>query len=166
MPVFPLLLLLFITVPLLELYVLIRVGREIGALSTIALCVLTAVLGATLIRLQGLATVARVQAALNENRLPAVDLVAGAMLLLTAFLLLTPGFVTDLLGFVILVPAVRNALARRVIGSARIHGGPGDGHGGGPGGEGVEVVIEGEYRETRTDAGEEPRELPPRGPPA
>lgn len=162
MPVFPLLLLLFITVPLLELYVLIRVGREIGALSTIALCVLTAVLGATLIRLQGLATVARVQAALNENRLPAVDLVAGAMLLLTAFLLLTPGFVTDLLGFVILVPAVRNALARRVIGSARIHGGPGDG----PGGEGVEVVIEGEYRETRTDAGEEPRELPPRGPPA
>jgi len=153
MPVLLLLIVLFITVPLVELYVLIKVGRELGAATTIGLCVLTAVAGAALIRIQGLATVGRVQAAVEANQLPAVELLAGAMLLATALLLLTPGFITDLAGFLVLVPAIRHWLARAVLARAARGGMAREGP--------VEEIIEGEYREAREDEDDDgPRRLP------
>lgn len=105
---------LLLVVPLVEIYVLIQVGRAIGAGSTIVLVILTALAGSWLLRVQGLRTVARVQEALARNELPAQELLEGLVLVLTSVLLLTPGFVTDLVGFVVLIPAVRQALARRL----------------------------------------------------
>lgn len=140
--VFLLLLLLFFTVPLVEIYVLLEVGGVIGALPTIALVVLTAVIGAGLIRAQGLATLGRVQQELERGELPAVGIIEAALLLVAGALLLTPGFITDTIGFLILVPplrrrAIRSFLAHRlqVAGVATGRSDPGK-----PG------AIEGEYR--------------------
>ena len=115
MPVFKILLFLFITLPLLELYLLIRVGAAIGVLETILLCVFTAVLGAALLRRQGLQTLANIQSRLDRRELPAADLLHGALLLLSGALLLTPGFVTDFFGFICLVPAFRRWLASHLL---------------------------------------------------
>ena len=126
------LLVLFVGAPLAEIYVLIRVGSNIGALNTIALCILTAVAGAALIRIQGVGTLLRIRAALDRGELPAMAMIEGAQLVVAGALLLTPGFVTDTCGFVLLVPAVRSAIARHVIErhSTRMPprggGGPGD----------------------------------------
>ena len=107
MPVFLLLLIGLLSVPLAELYVLIEVGRSVGAGTTIALVILTAVLGAWLLRWQGLSTLARAQKSLNAGELPATELIEGVILLVTGLMLLTPGFITDALGFLLLLPAVR-----------------------------------------------------------
>ena len=115
MPSFPALFLLFLLVPLVELWFLIRVGGWIGALPTVALVVLTAVLGAGLARLQGLATLARVKSALAQGETPAVELLEGMVLLVAALLLLTPGFFTDTLGFLCLVPVLRRKLALAIL---------------------------------------------------
>ncbi|MCG8325957.1 MAG: FxsA family protein [Thiotrichales bacterium] len=112
---FKVLLFLFITIPLLEIYLLLQVGGFIGAINTIALILLTALIGTLLLRQQGLATLLRVQQTLDQGQLPAGALVEGLMLLLAGALLLTPGFVTDLIGFLCLVPALRQELANRVI---------------------------------------------------
>ena len=137
-----LILLLFVSVPLVELYVLIQVGGEIGALPTILLCIGTAALGATLIRAQGLAQLERVRASLDRREVPAVEMVEAAMLLVAGMMLLTPGFVTDAIGFALLVPPFRAALARRFLTrrSSPLGGGPR-----GPRDE-APRVIEGEYR--------------------
>ncbi len=141
---FFLLLLLFFTVPLLEITVLLQVGSAIGVLPTIAVVVLTAVIGAGLIRAQGIATLGRVRLELERGELPAVGIIEAAMLLVAGALLLTPGFVTDAIGFLVLVPPLRRRvihsfLARRVVatGSAPPSGlsGPGQAR-----------VIEGEFR--------------------
>jgi UPF0716 protein FxsA len=108
-------LLLFVGAPLIELYVLIQVGSVIGALPTIALSVLTAVIGGALVRHQGLNVVMRVRDNLNRGETPALDLIDGAVLLLCGFALLLPGFVTDIVGFALLIPPVRHALIRRYI---------------------------------------------------
>lgn len=142
------LLLLFLVVPLVEIYVLIQVGTVVGALPTVLLVVLTAVLGAALMRLQGFSTLARVQASLNRGEIPATELVEGAILLVSGALLLTPGFVTDAVGFACLVPPWRTALARWLLGRgiARFHvhteNGPRRGRRDTQRGR----VIEGEYR--------------------
>ncbi len=112
MPVFLLLLIALLSVPLAELYVLIEVGRSIGAGTTIALVILTAVLGAWLLRWQGLSTLARAQTSLNAGELPATELLEGVILLVTGLMLVTPGFITDALGFLLLLPAVRQRIAR------------------------------------------------------
>jgi UPF0716 protein FxsA len=114
---FPVLLLLFLLVPLVEVYVLIAVGGWIGALPTVFLVVFTAVLGAVLLRHQGLATLQRVQMTIAQGGIPAVEMLEGAILLLGGALLLTPGFITDTLGFACLIPAIR----RRVAGWALRH---------------------------------------------
>jgi len=143
MPTFPLLFLLFLLVPLFELWFLIRVGSWIGALPTVALVVLTAVLGATLARRQGVATLARVRAALERGETPAIEMLEGLVLLAGAFLLLTPGFFTDALGFACLVPGLRRWLAlgllRRLV--VVVPGGRPPGPGQPPGNR----VIEGEF---------------------
>jgi UPF0716 protein FxsA len=108
-------LLLFIGAPLVELFFLIRVGSVIGALPTIALSILTAVVGAWLVRMQGLAVLMRVREAMDRGETPALALLDGAVLLLCGFLLLLPGFVTDIAGFLLLIPALRRALIRRYV---------------------------------------------------
>jgi len=115
------LLLLFIVVPLAEIYLLIQAGGAIGALNTVALVVLTAVVGAWLLRLQGLATLRRVQQSLERGELPETALVEGVLLLFAGALLLTPGFITDAVGFVLLVPTARVALAHAVLTRGVLH---------------------------------------------
>ena len=110
MRVFHVLLLLFFTVPLAEIWVLLSVGSAIGALPTVAAVVFTAVLGAALIRAQGIATLSRVQASLDRGEIPALEMMEGAFLLVAGALLLTPGFITDSIGFACLVPPLRRAL--------------------------------------------------------
>ncbi|GAB6043973.1 FxsA family protein [Endothiovibrio diazotrophicus] len=103
----PLLFLLFVIIPFIEIYLLIKVGGVIGALPTIGLVVLTAVIGAGLLRAQGLSTLARVQQTLAQGGIPAIELMEGAFLLVGGALLLTPGFFTDALGFACLIPPLR-----------------------------------------------------------
>jgi len=98
---------LFISLPLLELYVLIEVGKGIGGLSTIALCLLTAFAGGALIRWQGLMTLFDARRRLAEGELPAKHGIHGMLLALAGLLLFTPGFITDSAGFLMLVPALR-----------------------------------------------------------
>ena len=115
MNVFHVLLLLFIAVPLAEIYLLIKVGGLIGAGLTVALVVLTAVIGAFVMRVQGFLTLRRAREALERGEIPALELLEGALLIIAAALLLTPGFVTDTVGFALLVPAVRRAVGRAAI---------------------------------------------------
>lgn len=111
MSLFRILLVLFITVPLLELYILIHVGGLIGIMPTISICILTAVIGAALFRYQGLQTLYKVQSKLSQGELPATELIEGVILLLCGAMLLTPGFFTDGIGFLCLVPPVRRQFA-------------------------------------------------------
>jgi UPF0716 protein FxsA len=99
--------LLFLIVPILEIYLLIQVGGLIGALPTVALVVLTAVLGSMLLRHQGLATLRQAQAGLEQGIPPAKPLLDAVFLVIGGALLLTPGFVTDAFGFVCLLPPGR-----------------------------------------------------------
>lgn len=103
---------LFIAIPLLELYILIQVGGLIGVVPTITICVFTAIAGAALLRYQGLRTITILQAKLAQGEFPAQDLLEGVILLVGGILLLTPGFFTDVLGFICLVPTCRSAIAR------------------------------------------------------
>ena len=115
MSLFHALLLLFICVPLAEIYVLLHVGASVGVPLTVALVVLTAVLGAALMRAQGFATLKRIQASLERSEVPAFALAEGAIILLSGALLLTPGFLTDFVGFACLVPGLRRACIIRVL---------------------------------------------------
>jgi UPF0716 protein FxsA len=127
----------FLIVPLAEVYVLIQVGSVVGAGWTIFLVVFTAVLGAVLVRIQGLSAIDRVRRALAADELPALELVEGLFLLVAGALLLTPGFITDAVGFACLTPPLRRgvirALVRRgVVRAAAARGGdPGGGQAGG-----------------------------------
>ena len=107
--------LLFVVVPLVELALLIQVGRWMGLLPTVALVVVTGILGAALARLQGLATLMRFRRAMDEGRLPHRELMEGVFILVAGAVLLTPGLLTDAAGFLLLVPPVRRALAARVL---------------------------------------------------
>ena len=117
------LLILFLVVPLAEIYLLIEVGSVVGAVATIGLVVLTAVVGAALMRAQGLATLMRARASMAKGELPALELLEGAVLLIAGALLLTPGFITDAAGFACLIPSVRQRLILTVtnLGPASPH---------------------------------------------
>lgn len=108
-------LLLLIIVPVVEIYFLIQVGSVIGAFSTVLLIILTAVLGAFLFRQQGLATFQRVQATMARGEVPAIEMIEAMVLMVSGGLLLTPGFFTDIIGFLCLVPALRTQLALSVL---------------------------------------------------
>ena len=105
-----LLLILFLTVPVVEIYVLIKVGGLVGAIPTVFLVVFTAFLGALLLRWQGFSTLQRVQSAVARGEVPAIELLEGAVLLVSGVLLLTPGFITDITGFLGLITPVRRRL--------------------------------------------------------
>ncbi len=104
------LLLLFIIIPILEIYLLIQVGSIIGGLPTILLVILTAFLGTYLLRSQGITTWQKVQDSLQQGQMPAFALLEGLLILLGGALLLTPGFFTDTLGFICLIPGLRKQL--------------------------------------------------------
>lgn len=134
------LLLLFIAVPLAEIYVLLKVGAVIGALPTIGAVVLTAVIGAALVRSQGFSTLARIRASLDRGEVPAIALVEGAFLLVAGALLLTPGFITDAVGFACLCPPLRRYLITEFLLERLIVAGRGRHV------SGEDRVIEGEFR--------------------
>jgi UPF0716 protein FxsA len=100
-------LLLFVGIPLFELYWLIEVGSLVGALPTLFLVVFTAVLGGLLVRLQGFSTALRVRETVGRGEVPAIEMLEGALLLVSGFLLLLPGFFTDAIGFLLLIPPLR-----------------------------------------------------------
>lgn len=115
----PLLVLLFIAVPLVELYVIIQVGQAIGVLPTIALLFLDSILGAALVRSQGRAAWLRFNRALSERRVPAREVFDGALIIFGGALLLTPGFITDVFGLLLLIPPTRAAIRRTLSTVAR-----------------------------------------------
>ncbi len=123
----PWLFLLFIAVPLLEIYLFIHVGGMIGAGTTVLLVVCTAFIGVTVLRLQGIYTWGRVRAQWSQGQIPALEMLEGVALLLAGALLITPGFFTDTLGFLLLIPAVRRALLRRLLRHLTSSGPPGQG---------------------------------------
>ena len=102
------------------MYLLIEVGGYIGTLPTIAAVMITAVVGVALLRRQGLATLTRGMSRLQRGELPAREMVEGLLLAVAGALLLTPGFVTDAVGFVLLAPITRALIAERVLASVRV----------------------------------------------
>src|SRR4051812_20732559 len=116
----PVLLVLFIVVPLVELYVIIQVGQAIGVVPTLLLLLADSVLGSMLMRAQSRSSCARFQLALAESRVPTREVFDGVLVIFGGALLLTPGFVTDIFGFALLVPptraAIRGLLVRRFAG--------------------------------------------------
>jgi UPF0716 protein FxsA len=103
-------LLLFVGIPLTELYFLIKVGAQIGAFPTIFLTVFTALLGGYMVRHQGFSTLMRVREMVDRGEMPAIEMMEGAVLLVCGVLLLLPGFITDAVGFIFLVPPIRRWL--------------------------------------------------------
>ncbi|MGK0270547.1 MAG: UPF0716 protein FxsA [Cocleimonas sp.] len=168
MRTFPIFFVLFLVIPIIEIFFLIKVGEVIGAFPTIILVVLTAVIGAGLLRQQGLSTLARFQQNLSTGKIPAQEMVEGILLAVGGALLMTPGFVTDTMGFLCLLPFSRKFIATNVIKrssakftagmSGGFSGGMGGGFGGGSGGfyndthkASEHDVVEGEFKEVNED---------------
>jgi len=115
MSFFRIVFLLFLTIPILEIYLLLEVSDRIGPLSTVGLVVLTAVVGVWLLRVQGFSTLARAQASLARGEVPAAAMLEGLMLFIAGALLLTPGFFTDTIGFILLIPVTRQWIAVAIL---------------------------------------------------
>ena len=115
MRTFPILTAFFIGVPLIEIFLFIKVGGAIGALPTVALVVVTAVVGVALLRAQGMQTMATFQQRIAKGEMPADTMLEGAALLFGGALLLTPGFLTDAVGFLCLLPVTRQPLVRWIM---------------------------------------------------
>ena len=148
--------LLLLVVPLAEIAAFVVVGGQIGVWATLGMVLLTAVIGSLLLRWQGIELFNRINAEMRANRIPGRDLVHGVMILIAGVLLLTPGFVTDSLGFLLFVPAVRDFLWRSVkdrvvvrtmpAGFGPAPRDPGRHPGGGVGPDGVVDLDEDEFR--------------------
>ncbi|MEZ8826626.1 FxsA family protein [Vibrio amylolyticus] len=126
---FPILLLLFIFVPIIEIGLFIQVGDYLGLWPTISLVLVTAFVGASLVRSQGLQTLKSVQGRLNQGELPAQQIFEGVMLAVSGVLLLTPGFMTDAFGMLVLLPAPRAAIAKYLMGKMVVKSAGGAGFG-------------------------------------
>ena len=142
----------FVTVPILEIVIFMEIGGIIGFWPTIGIIILTAMIGTGLLRHQGLATLGRVRASLEQNRFPVEEVFDGLCLLVAGVLLLTPGFFTDAVGFFLFVPVFRGffrgILTRSLIASGRVKT-----HSAGfPLGEGPGTVIDGEFEDISADA--------------
>jgi UPF0716 protein FxsA len=155
--------LLFIAVPLIEIALFIQIGGAIGLWPTLAIVIVTAILGTTLVRSQGVQTLGRLQRSFEELSDPTEPLAHGAMILFSGALLLTPGFFTDAVGFLLLVPGVRQAAFQYLRSRVNVQGfrmGPGGPQGqdrkprSDPGGP----VIDGEFEEV------DPSKRPTHGP--
>lgn len=178
----PLLLILFIGVPIAEIALFIQAGELIGLWWTIATVVVTAFIGTALVRQQGIAVLSRAQSALQENRMPLEEVFTGICLLLAGALLLTPGFLTDALGFCLLIPPLRAIIGLGFwklvkdrgtfqmhmgnAGGQGTHGHPNPGHGpfkpGSP-----DDIIDGDFEVVNPDDETKPRQnkrIPPEKP--
>lgn len=149
MRTFPIFAFFFLVVPIIEIYLLIQVGSVIGAIPTILLVIATAVIGAYLLRQQGLSTLSRFQSNLAAGVMPAKEMLEGILLLVGGALLMTPGFFTDAMGFLCLIPVSRRFLVdqmikRSVISASGVMGG-GFSASGRPSGPSDGDVFEGEY---------------------
>ncbi len=118
-------LLVFIGVPILEIAVFIDVGERIGLFNTVAIVILTAILGTALLRWQGLSVLSRAQESLRENRFPMEEVFDGLCLVFAGALLLTPGFITDAFGFLLFFPSFRALIrqfgSRFIVKRAHVH---------------------------------------------
>ncbi len=154
-----LVLFIFIAVPLAEIAVFIKVGEVIGIGATVALVILTAVIGVALLKRQGLAAMAKARDSVDAGDLPVESVIDGVCLLVAGAFLLTPGLITDTAGFLLLVPALRHGFARwafakfRESGNMRVWTSGGAPPPGQPGRDGGETVIETDYEEVRQDTG-------------
>ncbi len=115
---FPVFALIFLIVPVVEIYILIQVGQVIGALWTVFFVVLTAVIGVQLLKSQGISTLSRAQHKMQTGQMPAQELMEGFALVIAGAFLLTPGFFTDTVGFLLLFPVTRTFIIRSL--SARL----------------------------------------------
>ncbi|GAG64205.1 unnamed protein product, partial [marine sediment metagenome] len=109
------LLILFVIVPVTELYILIEVGKKIGSLTTIGIIILTGIIGAYLVKGQGFMILKKIQDDLNEGIMPGDSLIQGAIILVGGIFLLTPGFVTDVIGFIFLIPVSRGVVKKYLL---------------------------------------------------
>ena len=107
--------LIFIGLPALEIFLMIKIGGEIGALSTIALIFLTAIIGVYYARLQGVKTLRSAIINSYKNKVPIYELISGASIAFAALLLIIPGFFTDATGFILLIPITRNILFKLIF---------------------------------------------------
>ena len=99
--------LLFIGLPALEIFLLIKIGGQVGALNTVALIFLTAIIGIYFAKLQGIKTLRSGMVNLYQNKMPIYEIMSGASIAIAALLLIIPGFFTDLIGFLLLIPITR-----------------------------------------------------------
>ena len=106
--------LLFIGVPALEVFLLIKVGGQVGALNTLALIFLTAIIGIYFAKLQGVQTLKSGMINLYQNKMPVYEMMSGASIAIAALLLIIPGFLTDLFGFLLLIPFTRKIFFRLI----------------------------------------------------
>ena len=100
----------FTIIPIIEIYLLIEIGSIFGALTAVTLVILTGFLGAFLARMQGMQTLYRIQESLREGRMPSGELLDALLIVIAGLVLLTPGFLTDSAGFLLLIPATRNSI--------------------------------------------------------
>ena len=100
----------FTIIPIIEIYLLIEIGSMFGALTAVTLVILTGFFGAFLARMQGLQTLYRIQESLREGRMPSGELLDALLIVIAGLVLLTPGFLTDSAGFLLLIPATRNSI--------------------------------------------------------
>ncbi|MCB0265980.1 MAG: membrane protein FxsA [Calditrichaeota bacterium] len=106
------LLFIFVTIPLVEMLILIKLGEAIGFWPTMAMVVVTGIIGASLAKAQGFLALNRIRSELNTGKLPADELVDGLLILIGGIVLLTPGLLTDLAGFSLMVPAIRTVIRK------------------------------------------------------
>ena len=107
--------LIFICLPAIEIYFMIKVGAEVGALNTIGLVFLTAIIGVYFAKLQGIQTLKSGMLNLYQNKIPLYEVMSGASIALAALLLIVPGFFTDVIGFLLLIPYTRKILFKFFI---------------------------------------------------
>jgi UPF0716 protein FxsA len=107
-------LLVFIGIPLIEIALFVVVGERIGLLWTIAIVIATAIAGTSLLRMQGAGALANARAAMDSGRLPVESVADGVFLLIAGILLLTPGFLTDFIGFLLFIPGLRHTIGRAI----------------------------------------------------
>ena len=112
--------LIFIGLPALEIFLLIKIGGEIGALNTLALIFLTAIIGVYYARIQGIETLRSGLKNLYQNQLPIYELISGASIALASMLLIIPGFFTDVIGFLLLIPFSRRMIIKLFLSKEKI----------------------------------------------
>ena len=108
------LLFLIIGIPIIEIYLFIKIGAKIGAVSTILLIISTALIGLVYVRYEGFNTLRSAMSQLIKNEIPLFEIISGAALVIGAFLLLLPGFLTDILGFLLIFPLTRKIIFKKV----------------------------------------------------